>query len=107
MTQRTNGETVNVEKRITELLEEESTQPLRWWYLSYADEHNFRGGIIVEARGFATAVSYANRLMISPGGEVQGIEVPADQLPGESYRYRLLTLEELGEFWEMKKLSEL
>lgn len=50
----------------------------------------------------------ANLLKFSPGGEVQGISIPPDQLPAERYRNRLLTLEELNECWgTMVKLSEL
>jgi len=96
------------EARLKQLLAEEAAQPLGWWYLSYADEKGFRGGVIMSAHGFTSAVYVASTLKISPGGEVQGIRIPPEELPAESYHYRLLTLEELTECWgEMKKMSEL
>lgn len=94
--------TLEIEKRLRELLAEESGQPLQWWYLSYADEE-FRGGIIVEAPGFASAVMTARLLGISPGGSVRGLPIPPDEIPLESYRNRLLTKAELEEFWEMER----
>jgi hypothetical protein len=54
------------------LLATEATQPFGWWYLSYADETRFRGAVIVEARGFASAMQTVTLLGINPGGEVQG-----------------------------------
>jgi len=94
--------------RLKQLLAEEASQPLGWWYLSYADENGFRGGIIIAAHGFTGAVYMANILKFSPGGEVKGLPVPPGKLPPEWYRNRLLTLEELTEcFGPMSKLSEL
>jgi len=96
------------EARLKQLLAKEAAQPLGWWYLSYADKTKFRGGAIISAHGFTSAVYVANALKISPGGEVQGVPIPPDRLPAESYRYRLLTLDELREIWgDMTKLSEL
>ena len=95
MTQRTNGDTRHVkEERMRELLAEEASNPLGWWYLSYADENGFRGGAIIKAQGFVTAAWMSNRLGISPGGEVTGHPIPDDELPPEPYRSRLLTLAE-------------
>lgn len=96
------------EARLKQLLSEEASQPLGWWYLSYADETKFRGGIIIAAHGFTGAAYMANILKFSPGGQVTGVPVPPGKLPPEWYRNRLLTLEELNEIWgDMTKLSEL
>jgi hypothetical protein len=108
MTQRTNGD-VNIlkEERMRQLLLQESKDPFAWWYLSYADEEHFRGGVIIEARGFASAVVMAGQLGYSPGGQVTGLKIPASELPPPQYRSRCLTKEELNEFWEMENLGEL
>lgn len=92
--------------RLKEILLEEADQPRRWWYLSFAGEKSFLGGAIVNAHGFIGAVMEARNRNINPGGEVQGHWIPDDKLPLPRYRNRLLTLAELGEFWEMHKLSE-
>jgi hypothetical protein len=108
MTQRTDGDTRIVkEERLRELLLEEAKSPFAWWYLSYADEHRFRGGVIIEARGFASASVMSAQLGYSPGGQVTGLKIPRDELPPEQYRSRLLTLDELSEFWDMANLGEL
>ena len=96
-----------VEKRIRELLDVEKDKPMAWWYLSYAGEEGFRGGVIIEARGFGSAVLLSNVLKASPGGEVRGLKIPPDKLPPPKYHMRLLTLDELNEFWDMEKLSVL
>jgi len=96
------------EARLKQLLAKEAAQPLGWWYLSYADEKGFRGGVIIEARGFTGAAYLSNLMKYSPGGEVTGLPIPPDKLPAESHRNRLLTLDELREvLGDMKKLSEL
>lgn len=108
MTERTNGDVERIrEERIRELLTAEADQPMVWWYLSYADARKFRGGLIIEARGFASAVLAANLTYQSPGGEVRGLQIPDEELPPEKYRNHLLTVDELNEFWTMEKLSTL
>jgi hypothetical protein len=95
------------EERAKELVKAEADNPLGWWYLSYADAEGFRGGVIIEEHGFASAAMLSRILGYSPGGEVLGLPIPAEHLPAESYRNRLLTLADLGEFWGMSKLSDL
>lgn len=110
MTQRTNGETHKLtEEEIREKLLEELGNPLGWWYLSFANDSQFLGGVIVEAPGFVTAFAQANSIGVNPGGQVMGIPVPADKVPPAHYHYRLLNLEELEECWgePMVKLSEI
>jgi hypothetical protein len=88
--------------------EERSTRPVGWFYLSYADEDGFRGGVIVRAHGMATAAFEAGRRGISPAGSVMGLAIPEEHVPALSYRNRLLTLEELREFWpDMERVSVL
>ena len=99
MTHRINGDTANIEKRMMELLEQESTQPLKWWYLSFAGPEGSRGVVLVEARGFASAVMYCNQLRINPGGEVMGVEIPPEKIPDERFTYRLLNRAEVEECW--------
>lgn len=85
-------------KRTVEVLAEESVQPEEWYYLSFAGE-KFNGGCIVRARGLLSAVSECNRLKINPHGEVVGAPIPDEHLPAEKYRNRLLTKEDIQEFW--------
>ena len=89
-----------------------------WWYLSFADEHGFRGGCFVEALSeelppnltppdpkhlpLVLAILRANRLGISPGGEVRGLPVLEGALPPEEYRNRLLDKETM-----LKELSSM
>lgn len=93
--------------RMVDLIREEAGKPLAWWYLSYSGVDKFNGGVIIEATGFASAVVLSGELGISPGGEVTGIKIPPDELPPDRYRHRCLSLEELGEFWEMENLKRL
>lgn len=83
--------------RIASLLEEESTHPLRWWYLSFAEPGKFLGAVIVQERGFTSAMQKAHRLAINPGGEVMtheiGLELPP-YVPA-SMCNRLLTKDEV------------
>jgi hypothetical protein len=77
----------------------ECIQPV-WWYLSFADpEHGWKGGVIVLAHGFATALLEAQRLRINPHGEVTGHPIPNDKTPAPKFRNRLLTKAELEECW--------
>jgi len=94
--------------RVTKLLLEEADRPMGWWYLSYAGEGGFRGGAVIEARGFTGAAYSANILKISPGGQVMGVPIPPGKEPPEGYRHRLLSKAELMECWDdMKTLAEL
>jgi hypothetical protein len=97
-----------LEKRMRELLDAEKGQPMGWWYLSYTGEEGFRGGIIIEARGFVSATLLANILKISPGGEVAGLKIPPDHLPPGEIPTRLLSKDELTELWgDLKTLDVL
>jgi hypothetical protein len=95
-------------ERVAEVFEEERTQPLQWFYLSFAGEEGFRGAAIVEARGIAGAVSRCNVLQINPHGEVMGIPIGDAAAVPPGARDRLLLREELQSiFSDMKTLGEL
>jgi hypothetical protein len=95
-------------ERVQQLLKEEADKPRRWWYLSFADEKKFLGGFIVRARGITSARMAMVALGIkSPGGEVLSAPIDDDKVPESKYRYRLLTKEEIKEFWpDAKPLKE-
>ena len=86
-------------QRMNTLLAQEGKNPLRWWYLSYADE-DFLGGLVIEAHGPTEAVYLSHHRGINPGGEVLIIPIPSDNLPPDEYRNRLLTKAELDTIWE-------
>ena len=70
------------------------------WWLSYADEKGFRGVVITRAGGFLLATAQANLLGVSPGGQVQGFELPpeAEEEIKITDLDRLLSEEELKEY---------
>lgn len=78
----------------------ESGGKMSWFYLSYAGDNGFRGGVYLRAYGPVSAARRANIDGISPGGEVRMVgpldpDNPDVHLPPPEYRDRLLTLEEL------------
>jgi hypothetical protein len=97
---------MNIEEKFQQLLAEESTQPERYIYLSFAQGKLFLGGVITKAKGFMHAIAKTKKLQINPGGEVAGLPIPEDEVPDAKYLDRLLTKEELNEFWEMGPIPE-
>jgi hypothetical protein len=71
-----------------------------WWYLSFADD-GWLGAAIVEGDSIVSAAARAHALGINPGGEVLGVELPAEALDealvGEGMRNVLLTEEMMRE----------
>lgn len=71
-------------ERMIGMLEEELASGTdAYWWLSFCDPdkptgQQFIGIIIVKAKGFTLAVRRTHSLMINPGGEVQGCEIPID-----------------------------
>lgn len=97
-------------KRTEEVFAQESLEPMRWFYLSFAGDEGFRGACIIEARGILGAVSRCNVLGINPGGEVMAIPVPEDQVKDipEGATDVLLSKDRLYQiFGDMKTLKEL
>ena len=62
--------------RRAQLLTDELGQPLRWFYISFADDDSFRGAVIVKAPGEAHAIQASHRLGINPGGQAAIFKVP-------------------------------
>ena len=89
-------------ERLREHLDEVRDQPIRWWWLSFADPkrpagEQFLGVAIVQGLDVVTAALVAHRLGINPGGQVAGIPLDDDRIPGPEYRERLLSRRELVE----------
>jgi hypothetical protein len=82
--------------RRAQILTDELTEPLRWFYLSFADDERFRGAVIVEAHGVAHAIELTHKLGINPSGEVAVFEVPEGApLPPDAAKNRLLSKRDL------------
>jgi hypothetical protein len=80
-----------------------SSSSLFW--LSFADKTRpkgtqFLGACVVAGETMAAAVGEAHRLGINPGGEVLGvsIEAPTARLIPDSWKNRLLSKTECGDF---------
>lgn len=71
-----------------------------WWYLSFATDEGFRGGVVVEAHDVISAVQEAWRKKINPGGQVLGAPIPSDKLPAEPFRNRLLDKAACDACWD-------
>jgi hypothetical protein len=84
--------------RVFEVMIEEMNGPERWHYLSFADSE-FRGAVVVWARGATHALLRANELRANPGGEVLCVPIPEDKVPAEKFRDRLLGKAEIEEMW--------
>lgn len=50
-----------------------------YWWLSYAGEEGFRGGVLIQAPDFLSACLLSKQLGLSPGGQVCGDEMPAER----------------------------
>ena len=61
-----------------------------FWYLSYADEASFNGGVVVRAYGLVHACQRARDLQINPGGQIHGVPCPPDKVPHPKYLDKLL-----------------
>ena len=59
------------------------------WWLSFADEDGFLGGVLIRADSFIDAVSKSHELKLNPGGEVQGVQLPGDADPPDHELNRL------------------
>ena len=60
---------------------------MTWWYLSFADDDGFLGGVYVEAESFLEAVTQADVHGANPGGEVLGAgPLPCGPSPERAHR---------------------
>jgi hypothetical protein len=97
---------MDINARIEQLARQESKNPLRRYYLSFADDDagGFLGVAIVEARGPTLAIMRCNSLGINPGGEVLIIAMPTPVLP--ELMNRLLNKAELdAAFGELAEVT--
>ena len=69
--------------------------PNGWWYLSFATQTDFLGGVIVQGGSVIEATKEAWRLGINPGGEVLGVEVPPEFPLPPDMTNRLLAKDEV------------
>ena len=91
--------------RRRQLLDEEATNPIEWFYLSFVDSdrpegQRFVGGVYLQARGIAHAIDASHTQRLNPGGEVNVLgPLPLDEFEQnvpECDRNRLLSARELG-----------
>jgi hypothetical protein len=77
------------EARHAQVLAREAKEPLRWFYLSFAD-NGFLGATVVRAHGVVSASKEAFEHGCNPGGDVLAIAMEdGDPVPDE-IRYRLI-----------------
>ena len=86
--------------RRAQLLTDELGQPLRWFYISFADDDSFRGAVIVKAPGEAHAIQASYRLGINPGGQAAIFAVPDGAPVPPAAVNRLLSEEDLRGFFD-------
>ena len=85
-------------KRVAQVLAEESTEPLSWFYCSFADHGGFRGALFMRAKGPTHLIREATKLGINPGGEVMFVKLKdTDPIPDGKYLNRLLDKKTLQE----------
>lgn len=91
------------EQRLLEQVKlEMSTNPLTWWWLSFASTdrpkgHQFLGACIVQAYGVATAALEARAKKCNPGGQIQSTPFPP-HVDLDVWANRLLTRDDCTEF---------
>jgi hypothetical protein len=82
--------------RVLDMVQEELLHnTLQLWYLSYATEEKFLGGVFILAFGPLSAAMRSQAQGLNPGGEVMMIEVPKIKEPEYKYWNRLLTKAEI------------
>lgn len=91
--------------RRAQLLTDELSQPLRWFYLSFADDDGFRGAIIVNARGEMHAVQRCHDLGINPGGQVAIFDIPDGAPRPEGVEDRLLSKRDLDRIFGAENME--
>jgi hypothetical protein len=88
--------------RAVENIVAEAQPPSAAWWLSFADEKEFLGAVIVHANDFVEAVMRTHIVGINPGGECKGMPISAEvaaMIPGH-WKNRRLTREECAQFDE-------
>jgi hypothetical protein len=85
------------------ILKEMLTGEMGWWWLSFVDPDTgrFRGAVLVQAWGFATAMGETHRLGINPGGAVLGEPAPDWVDVPVEFANRLLAREDIPKLEEL------
>jgi hypothetical protein len=84
----------------------------KWFYVSlvFKDSGKFQGAVIVESENPIQAIGAAYTAcfaeLMEPFLARTSLEIPDEKLPGEEYRNRLLTREEVEEIWPGVKMAE-
>ena len=84
-----------------QVLAEESRQPKRWWYVSFADEDRrlWLGGSVVFACGALHAVQETWKLAVNPGGSFMAVKIKNELVPSAEYHALLLNQNDLETMW--------
>lgn len=86
--------------RIKQAIEAEENNSLATWYLSFADENGWKGAIVVDAKGAASAIDLVNKAEINPGGSVMEIQLnPENAIKAASSMNRLLNMADCQSIW--------
>lgn len=73
---------------------------IHWWYVSFADEQQFLGGCIVEAKHPSEAVKICRGLNLGLPADADSVSIPIVNLatlPDERWRNRLLSKDDMME----------
>jgi hypothetical protein len=98
-----------LDPEITAMIEEESTNPLAFWWLSFVDPSRptgkqFLGACLIVSPGFVTAIYVSHILRCNPGGQVRGSgPIPIDTKIPSKFQARLLNREECDELDKVMK----
>jgi hypothetical protein len=91
---------------VTEATAGEALPPLHWYLVAYLDKETgqFLAAVIVQGRSWDQAVKVAIDIRCEKAEKMGKIveipaEIPADRLPAEQYRNRILTRSEIDTIW--------
>jgi hypothetical protein len=91
---------------VSEATANKTLPPLLWFLMPYTvkETGQFTCAVIVQGRAWDDAVKAALHLRIEDRETFGKItEIPADRVPAEQYRNRVLTLEEIRTIWPTQK----
>ncbi len=79
--------------------EEISRGQISWWFLSFSDGADLRGGCFVSAFGIIDAMNQARMLDIDPSGDISGGAVPPEMEVPEGARRRMLSKDDIVRYF--------